>query len=137
MIVRYAASVVLLLSITSSKDLCAQVAGAIRKVKTGTGGAHTLPNLLPGHYEMSVSASGFVTQVRAGIAVDVGDNIVLNVVMRPGANQTAHESHPAPSVAQATSAVKGNVNSATVESSPLNGRLWRCHEHFRGPAGAK
>jgi len=97
---------------------------AIRKVKAGTGGAYAFLNFLPGHYEISVSTPGFVTQVRTGIAVDVGDNIVLNVVMRPGAIQSVHESHAAASVAQATSAAKGNVNTATVENSPLNGRDW-------------
>src|SRR6059036_2322519 len=97
--------------------------GVARTVATDNAGFYTAPDLLPGTYEMTVAAPAFTTQVRTGIAVNVGASLFLNVVMQAG--------DPARVVRLAvsgtsgdSSAVGGNVGTSTVVDSPLNGRDW-------------
>src|SRR5438093_10930710 len=97
--------------------------GVARTVATDNAGFYTAPDLLPGTYEMTVAAPAFTTQVRTGIAVNVGASLFLNVVMQAG--------DPARVVRLAvsgtsgdSSAVGGNVSASTVVDSPLNGRDW-------------
>jgi Carboxypeptidase regulatory-like domain len=58
--------------------------GATRRVKTDTAGFYTVPNLPTGSYDLTVAMAGFSTQARTGIAVAVGDRLVLNVAMKAG-----------------------------------------------------
>src|SRR2546425_2217341 len=58
--------------------------GVARTVATDNAGFYTAPDLLPGTYEMTVAAPAFTTQVRTGIAVNVGASLFLNVVMQAG-----------------------------------------------------
>src|ERR1700682_3689193 len=55
--------------------------GVTRSVTTDTAGFYSSPNLLPGNYEITVSAPGFATQVRTGISLDVGAEQVLTITM--------------------------------------------------------
>lgn len=99
--------------------------GVARTVATNSAGLYTVPNLLAGSYEMTATASGFTTQVRTDITVNLGANVVLNVVMRAGdPGQVVRLSASATAADQASSAVGGNVSSSTVVNSPLNGRDW-------------
>src|SRR5262245_49690275 len=96
--------------------------GVARIVTTDATGLYTIPDLLPGSYEMTASAVGFTTQVRTDITLDLGANSVLNVVMQPGdPNQTVRVSA---FESPASSSAAGNVSSSTVLDSPLNGRDW-------------
>src|SRR5213593_4089488 len=99
--------------------------GAARTVATDAAGFNTAPDLLPGSYEMTATAPGFTTQVRTGIAVNVGINLVFNVMMQAGdpARVVRLTVSGTPSD-QAFSAVGGNVSASTVVNSPLNGRDW-------------
>src|SRR5215510_5066507 len=96
-----------------------------RTVATDAAGFYTAPDLLPGSYEMTAAAPGFTTQVRTGIAVNVGTSLVFNVVMQAGdpARVVRLTVSGTPSD-QASSAVGGNVSASTVVNSPLNGRDW-------------
>ena len=96
-----------------------------RIVKSDTAGFYSAPGLAPGDYEMTVSAAGFITQVRTGIAVSVGATICLNVAMHPGsADEVARQAATMAAACQASSVLGGNVNSSTVRNTPLNGRDW-------------
>src|SRR3989454_6230896 len=99
--------------------------GVARTVVTDVAGFYTAPDLLPGSYQMTAAAPGFTTQIRTGIAVDVGAALVFNVVMQAGdpARTVQLTVSETPS-AQASSAVGGNVSASTVVNSPLNGRDW-------------
>src|SRR5438093_10197240 len=99
--------------------------GVTRTVVTDVAGFYTAPDLLPGSYQMTTAAPGFTTQIRTGIAVDVGAALVFNVVMQAGdpARTVQLTVSETPS-AQASSAVGGNVSASTVVNSPLNGRDW-------------
>jgi len=97
--------------------------GAIRVVKTDARGLYTAPDLPPDTYEMTVSAGGFVTQVRTGITVTVGAKLVLNLTMQRGNPQEIVRT-AAVVESQSSPASGGNVSSATVRNTPLNGRDW-------------
>ena len=58
--------------------------GLARTATTNTAGLYSVPDLSPGNFEMTVSASGFTTQLWTSIAVTAGVERVLNVVMRCG-----------------------------------------------------
>ena len=97
--------------------------GVARTVTTDETGFYTAPDLLPGSYEMSASASGFTTQVRTGITMNVGARLLLNLVMQTG--DPARTVRATVSVtSQSSSAIGGNVSASTVVDTPLNGRDW-------------
>jgi hypothetical protein len=102
-----------------------RAAGATRVVTTDIAGFYTAPDLPPASYEMTVSKSGFTTQVWTSITVAVGAERVLNVVLHAGRPENVvRMAAPVAPVSQASSAVGGNVNSSTVRNTPLNGRDW-------------
>jgi carboxypeptidase family protein len=99
--------------------------GVVRVVATDAAGFYTMPNVLPGSYEMTTAALGFTTQIRTAIVVKVGSSLVLDVVMEAGdADQVVRVNASETSTGQSSSAVGGNVSAATVVNSPLNGRDW-------------
>jgi len=97
--------------------------GISTTVRTDNRDVYTVPNLVPGTYEITVSAPGFVTQVRTGLSVTVGAKLLLNVGMQPGDPQTVVRMTAA-TARQNSSTVSGNVSSSTVRNTPLNGRDW-------------
>ena len=99
--------------------------GVVTQVQADTDGLYAAPNLVPGTYEVTVSAAGFVTQVMPGITLTVGTQQVLNVKMRVGqATQRVEVSGQAAAVQLASSSINAVVNSTTVRELPLNGRSW-------------
>src|SRR5215475_15462706 len=96
-----------------------------RTVATDAAGFYTVPDLLPGSYEMTAAAPGFTTQVRTGITVNVGANQGFNVVMQAGdPDRVVRVSVSSTTADQTSSAAGGNVGTSTVVNSPLNGRDW-------------
>src|SRR2546422_10919039 len=96
-----------------------------RVVVTDAAGFYTVPDVLPGSYEMSAASPGFATQVRTDITVNVGASLVLNMVMQAGdSNLVVRVSVSENPVDPASSVTGGNVSSSTVLDSPLNGRDW-------------
>jgi outer membrane receptor protein involved in Fe transport len=99
--------------------------GVSRDTTTDASGFYTAPNLLPGTYEITISAPGFATQVRKGITLTVGGQQTLNVEMRVGGvNERVEVTEEAPVVQLASSEISAVVNSTTVRELPLNGRSW-------------
>ena len=99
--------------------------GAARTVTTDTDGFYNLPDLPPGNHEMTISAPGFVTEVRTALNISAGAERALNVVMRAGnPEQVVRTAAPPALVSSASSTVDGNVNASTVRDTPLNGRDW-------------
>jgi hypothetical protein len=96
-----------------------------RVVTTDVAGFYRAPDLPPASYEMSVSADGFTTQVWTAIAVAVGAERVLNVVMRAGdPKQVVRLTAPPAIASEPCPAVCGSANASTVRDTPLNGRDW-------------
>lgn len=99
--------------------------GVARDVTANSTGIYTAPNLLPGSYDITISASGFSTEVRSGIVLTVGQNQVLNVALQVGkVTNLVQVTGAAPTVQLASSSISAVVNATTVRELPLNGRDW-------------
>jgi hypothetical protein len=100
--------------------------GITTTVKTNTDGFYIAPNLLPGEYQVTVSAKGFSTETRKGISLTVGANQVFNLTLRVGsaAKTVVEVTTEAPAVQLASSDISAVVNATTVRELPLNGRSW-------------
>src|SRR6267378_1211168 len=112
--------------IPSAQVAIMDVATAVtRTVSPGSSGLYTAPNLLPGNYEIRVTATGFSTQLQKGITLTVGAQQVLDFTMRVGQmSQTVEVTTEAPTVELTSSELGATVNSTTVRELPLNGRSW-------------
>jgi hypothetical protein len=98
--------------------------GEVRTVTTDIDGLYRIPALLPGGYEMTISAPGFVTQAWTGIAVAVGTERVLDIVMRAGNPDVVVRTAAPIAPSRQSSCCGGNVNASAVRNTPLNGRDW-------------
>src|SRR5712664_4187450 len=97
--------------------------GVVREVSTNGDGFYSAPNLLPGTYEVRVTAPGFQTLVQKEINLTVGAQQALNLSLKVGQlNQTVEVSAALPSVQTTTSTISATVDSTTVRELPLNGR---------------
>jgi hypothetical protein len=102
-----------------------QDTGVVRSVAVDSAGFYSAPNLLPGKYEVTVSAPGFSTAVQNGVTLTVGAQQLLNFKMQIGKiNQKVEVTDEAPPVDLATSTVAGFVGHEAIAQLPLNGRDW-------------
>ena len=98
---------------------------AARDVSADTAGFYTAPNLLPGPYELKISAPGFSTEVFSGITLTVGAQETLKLTLKVGGvSELVQVVGEAPAVQLTTSALSNEVNGTTVRELPLNGRSW-------------
>ena len=113
-------------SIPNAQIAITDVATAVtRTVSSGGAGLYTAPNLLPGTYEIRVTAMGFSTVVQKGVTLTVGTQQVLDVTMQVGQmTQTVEVTTEAPTVELTSSTLSAVVNATTVRELPLNGRSW-------------
>jgi outer membrane receptor protein involved in Fe transport len=99
--------------------------GVTRTVSPGSAGLYTAPNLLPGTYEIRVTATGFSTRLQKGVTLTVGLEQVLDFTMQVGQiTQTVEVTTEAPTVELTSSELGATVSSTTVRELPLNGRSW-------------
>src|SRR6266699_3491112 len=99
--------------------------GVTRDVTTDTAGFYSAPNLLPGPYEVTASASGFSATKQPDLTLTVGAPQVLNVSLKIGeASQTVVVTEAAPLVQLGSSTISAEIESTTVRELPLNGRDW-------------
>src|SRR6202790_3591773 len=99
--------------------------GVERDVTTDSDGFYSAPNLLPGTYEVTISASGFSTAVQTGLTLTVGAVQALNIPLKIGhATEKVEVVAIAPDVQLASSALSAEVDSTTERELPLNGRDW-------------
>jgi len=99
--------------------------GELREVVTNAEGFYSLPNLLPGSYDVTVTANQFSKAVRKGIVLTVGAQQALNISLKPGqVTEVVEVLSTLPDVQTATSSVSSTVDSRTVRELPLNGRDW-------------
>src|SRR5579864_9773554 len=99
--------------------------GEARVVQTNGEGFYSVPNLLPGSYDVSIAAKQFTTTLQRGIVLTVGAQQALNISLKPGkVSEVVEVMSTPPDVQTATSAVSSTVDSRTVRELPLNGRDW-------------
>src|SRR5579864_4941624 len=99
--------------------------GEVRVVQTNSEGFYSMPNLLPGSYDVSVAAKQFTKTLQKGIVLTVGAQQALNLSLKPGqVTEVVEVMSTPPDVQTASSAVSSTVDSRTVRELPLNGRDW-------------
>jgi hypothetical protein len=100
--------------------------GLGRSSTTNADGVYSAPNLIPGTYDIAVTARGFSTAVVHGVGLLAGDRREVNVSMKVGqvSDQVQVTSSEISDVQLASSEVRGVVDSHTVIELPLNGRDW-------------
>src|SRR6202162_4092963 len=99
--------------------------GVAREMTSNADGIYSAPNLLPGEYEVTVTAPGFQTLTEKGITLTVGGEQSLNLVMKVGAlSQTVEVNAAIPDIHTTSSTVSSTVDSTTIRELPLNGRDW-------------
>ncbi|MDT7816695.1 MAG: hypothetical protein QOJ42_6611, partial [Acidobacteriaceae bacterium] len=55
---------------------------------SNSAGNYVLPEMLPGAYNITVSASGFGAEKREGLILRTGDHLTQNFALKPGAVET-------------------------------------------------
>jgi len=99
--------------------------GEVREVPTNSDGFYSAPNLLPGKYEVTITAQGFSKVVQKGITLTVGAQQALNLALKVGqVNQTVEVNSAPPEVQTSSSTISSTVDAITVRELPLNGRDW-------------
>ena len=100
--------------------------GITTTVTTNADGYYTATNLLPGEYEVTVSAKGFNTEERTGISLTVGAQQLFNLALKIGSASkiVVEVTTEVPAIQLTSSDISAVVNATTVRELPLNGRSW-------------
>ncbi len=97
--------------------------GVGQTVKTDSQGRYTVVDLIPGSYNVQVSAAGFQTLLRSGITLTVGSQTVVDVALSPGQQQqTVTVQAEASQVDVVSSTLSSVVEQKQISDLPLNGR---------------
>jgi hypothetical protein len=99
--------------------------GVERTVTTNADGFYNAVNLLAGEYQVTITATGFNTEVKTGITMNVGAQQSFDLAMHVGTvSHTVQVTTEAPAVQVTSSEISATVNATTVRELPLNGRSW-------------
>jgi hypothetical protein len=98
--------------------------GVSRSLTTNESGFYSAPNLVPGSYQVSITAAGFATLVEK-VELQVGAELVLNHQLKVGdvKEQVVIETG-AQTVETGSSMLSATVEGKTIRELPLNGRDW-------------
>jgi len=92
---------------------------------TSPEGFYSVPNLLPGSYQVTAKAPGFSTSVVNGITLTVGAQQSVNIGLKVGeTSQQVEVTTTAVQVELASSTISDVVSGTEVRDMPLNGRSW-------------
>jgi hypothetical protein len=99
--------------------------GLVTAAENNDQGLYTVPNLVPGSYDVSCAATGFATSVYGGVALNVGAQPRVDFVLKPGTvKEVVVVQDLPPSIDFASSTLSNVVDQTTVRELPLNGRDW-------------
>jgi len=99
--------------------------GLVTTVTTSSEGFYSVPNLLPGTYQVTAKSAGFSTAVVNGITLTVGAQQSVNIALKVGeTSQQVEVTSTAVTIELASSAISQVVSGPTVRELPLNGRSW-------------
>src|SRR5882672_4397704 len=86
--------------------------GVARELTTNADGFYSTPNLIPGTYEVRITAKGFQTLVQKEITLTVGAQQALNLRLKVGQlNQTVEVNAAPPDVQTTSSTISATVDS--------------------------
>jgi hypothetical protein len=123
--------------------------GVTSETATNASGAYSIVNLLPGDYQVSISAAGFKTAT-SKVTLAVGTTQALSIALAVGEiTQTVEVTGAAPIVETTNATISGEVAEEQIVTLPLNGRDWaslatlepgvasvRPHEAVDAPGGS-
>jgi Carboxypeptidase regulatory-like domain/TonB dependent receptor len=94
-----------------------------RVMHTNAAGEYVAPDLEPGHYSITVEATGFGKLERRGIRLEVAEDFRVDFQLKPGAvSETVEVKDEAP-LTEATNAVlNGVLSNQAINELPLQGR---------------
>jgi hypothetical protein len=97
--------------------------GTTRTLVTNQAGAYIAPDLTPSTYTIEVMAKGFATIKRAGIELQVAQDLTVDFTIKPGAaTKTVVVNSGAPLLNVTSATLGGTLSNNTINSLPLNGR---------------
>jgi len=97
--------------------------GVTRTLTTDDAGVYNAPNLTAGNYTVRVEAKGFKRLERQSVAVEVGKEIRVDLIVQPGEqNQTVTVTESVPLVETSNATLGGTLENADIVDLPLNGR---------------
>ena len=95
-----------------------------RDLVTDSAGLYVAPNLLPGHYSVAVSLTGFRPESKVGLVLSLGQTITMNFTLQPGTQkQEITVVGTAQQLVDSTTSTMGEViTEKPLQDLPLNGR---------------
>ena len=97
--------------------------GTGRTIATDASGDYAAPELQPGVYKIRAEASGFKTVERINIALEVAQDVRVDIALPPGqVNETVVVTDEVPLVNTTSSTLGGTLSNAEINDLPLNGR---------------
>jgi len=99
--------------------------GARRNTTANKDGYFTLPLLPPSQYTLTVEREGFTTVQVPDIALNVGDQKALQIMLKVGQVDAAIEVRPDETLVNTSPAVATTVDRTFVGNLPLNGRSFQ------------
>jgi hypothetical protein len=99
--------------------------GVVRETTSNSAGSYAAPNLLPGKYEVRVTAEGFSVATVKNVVLTVGAQLNVNVALSVGnVTEKVQVNESAETVDLATSTLSAEVDENSIRELPLNGRDW-------------
>src|SRR5262245_37206159 len=94
-----------------------------RSIVSNETGIYALPALQPGIYELRVEKSGFNSQIRSGIEVQVGQVVLADFALQVGnVTEIVEVTGGAPVLETETTALGAVIENRRIVELPLNGR---------------
>ena len=100
--------------------------GISRNLTTDDAGEYVAPNLTPGTYTVSVESKGFKTGERAGILLETGKDLRIDLTLQPGdQDQKIVVTEEVPLVETTNATLGGTLSNQAINDLPLNGRNYQ------------
>ena len=97
-----------------------------RTLTTDDAGEYNAPNLTPGSYLVRAEAPGFKKIERAGVVLEVGKEVRVDLTVQPGEQaQTVTVTESVPLVETSNATLGGTLDNSDIVDMPLNGRNYQ------------
>ena len=87
-------------------------------------GAYLVPNLLPGNYELTVTADGFAKYVQTGMILTVGQTATVNVTLKVTVEESIQVIEETPTIEPTRTEISQVIETKQISSLPVSGRLF-------------
>jgi len=92
---------------------------------TSNTGYYVLPNLPPGHYDVSVVYTGFAKTTQTGIALNVGQSATVNITMKVASTtESVVVTGEAPIIEPTKTEISQVIQPKQIQALPISGRLF-------------